>query len=97
MVDRKLIVVYRDTIHDNDGSYLNGEILDGMLWKDYWRQITALFGQCYNIPTGCVQAHDPSNGPMGKRRACCDHGGYSENHQTPTTDRAKMNHLNTFD
>eukprot|EP00957_Ditylum_brightwellii_P042418 3212013-Ditylum_brightwellii.AAC.1 len=53
-VDCKLIAVYGDTIHDNDGSHMHGGISDDGDWQKYWATLTALPCQRYDVPSGEV-------------------------------------------
>eukprot|EP00957_Ditylum_brightwellii_P101409 7728389-Ditylum_brightwellii.AAC.1 len=50
-VDCKLIAVYGHTIHDNDGSHMNGGILYDGKWQAYWATLTALPSQLYDVPS----------------------------------------------
>eukprot|EP00957_Ditylum_brightwellii_P186304 14184653-Ditylum_brightwellii.AAC.1 len=53
--DRLLISVYGDTVHNNDGSHLDGRIGDDKDWQQYWRDLTALPSQRYDVLSGSVE------------------------------------------
>ena len=53
--DRKLMEVYGDYIHQNDGTHLDGGIKDDAKWQERWRKLlVALPSQRYNAPGGSV-------------------------------------------
>lgn len=52
--DLKLLEVYGDYIHQNDGSQLDGGIEDDLVWQARWRQLIALPSQRYDAPSGAV-------------------------------------------
>jgi hypothetical protein len=53
-VDQKLMDVYGDYIHQNDGSHLDGGILDDAAWQSRWRKLIVLPCQRYDAPSGAV-------------------------------------------
>jgi hypothetical protein len=52
--DRKLMEVYGDYIHQNDGSHLDGGIKDDAVWQEHWRKLVILPPQRYDSPSGPV-------------------------------------------
>jgi hypothetical protein len=48
--DRKLLEVYGDYIHQNDGTHLDGCIKDDAVWQAHWRKLVALPCQRYYAP-----------------------------------------------
>ena len=56
MVDKRLISVYGDTVHQNDGRHIHGGIVDDELWQALWLRIVSYPHSLYN----------PSNGHIGK-------------------------------
>eukprot|EP00957_Ditylum_brightwellii_P028651 2164387-Ditylum_brightwellii.AAC.1 len=53
-MDRKLIEVYANTIHNSNGLQLDGGCVDNKQWQMFWKYITALPSQRYDMPTGKV-------------------------------------------
>eukprot|EP00957_Ditylum_brightwellii_P052324 3968735-Ditylum_brightwellii.AAC.1 len=41
-------------MYDNDGSHLDGGITDDKDWQDYWKTVTVLPSQWYDVPPGTV-------------------------------------------
>ena len=52
--DLKLMDVYGDYIHQNDGSHLDGGIKDDAVWQARWAKLIVLPAQRYNAPGGPV-------------------------------------------
>jgi hypothetical protein len=52
--DRKLMEVYDDYIHQNDGTHLDGGIKDDAMWQENWRKLVVLPPQRYDTPSGPV-------------------------------------------
>ncbi len=52
--DLKLMDVYGDYIHQNDGSHLDGGIVDDAVWQARWAKLIVLPAQRYNAPGGPV-------------------------------------------
>jgi hypothetical protein len=52
--DRKLLEVYGDYIHQNDGTHLDGGIQDDAVWQEYWRKLVTLPPQRYDVPSGPI-------------------------------------------
>ncbi len=52
--DRKLLEVYGDYIHQNDGTHLDGGIKDDAIWQEYWRKLATLPPQRYDVPSGPI-------------------------------------------
>ena len=52
--DRKLLEVYGDYIHQNDGTHLDGGIKDDAVWQEYWRRLVTLPPQRYDVPSGPI-------------------------------------------
>ena len=46
--------VYGDFLHHNDGSHLEGVIVDNALWKRRWRRLAAQSASWYATPSGEV-------------------------------------------
>jgi hypothetical protein len=55
--DRKLMEVYGDYIHQNDGSHLDRDMKEDYVWQLRWRKLVALPCQRYNAPGGAVGCH----------------------------------------
>ena len=56
LVDKKLIDIYNDTIHQNDGTYIHNDIEDDNTWQEYWKQIISQHHQLYMPPQGKIGA-----------------------------------------
>ena len=54
LIDEKLIKIYNDTIHLNDGSYMHNNIDNYDEWQTYWRKIISLNHQLYTPPQGKI-------------------------------------------
>eukprot|EP00978_Attheya_sp_CCMP212_P000831 scaffold1738_cov46-Attheya_sp.AAC.3 len=52
--DRKLMGVYGDYMHQNDGMHLDGRITDDKIWQARWQKLVALPTKRYNAPGGHV-------------------------------------------
>jgi hypothetical protein len=53
-VDLKLMKVYGDYIHQNDGLHLDGGVKEDGAWQEQWRQLIVLPSQRYNAPSGAM-------------------------------------------
>ena len=51
---QKIAAVYGDQIHQNDGTHLDGGVVDDQEWQNRWREVMALPPQRYDVPTGRV-------------------------------------------
>jgi hypothetical protein len=49
-VDQMMDKFFGERFYHNDGSHLNGSIVDDTTWQDYWRQLIVFPGQMYNMP-----------------------------------------------
>lgn len=54
VADWKLLSVYGDTIHLNDGIHLDGGIVDDLLWQRRWRRVVATPLSLWYAPKGKV-------------------------------------------
>jgi hypothetical protein len=52
--DLKLLDVYGDYIHQNDGTQLDGGVKDDGAWQERWQKLIALPSQGYDVPSGAV-------------------------------------------
>jgi hypothetical protein len=52
--DELLIDVYGDTIHQNDGTHLDGGIADDKFWQGRWRQVVSCNLSLWDAPMGKV-------------------------------------------
>jgi hypothetical protein len=55
--DQKLMEVYGDYIHQNDGSHLEGCTKDDAVWQEHWHKLLFLPPQPYDLPSGPVACH----------------------------------------
>jgi hypothetical protein len=55
--DLKLMKVYGDYIHQNDGTHLDGGLQDDSVWQERWRRLIILPSQHYDAPSGSVGCH----------------------------------------
>ena len=46
--------VYGDFPHQNDGSHLDGGVVDDALWQRRWLSLSAQLASWYTTPTGAV-------------------------------------------
>lgn len=53
-MDEKLISVYGDFVHKNGGFHLHGGIDDDEQWQKFWKLVTGLPPQSYDVPKGSV-------------------------------------------
>ena len=53
-VDRKLMEVYGDYVHQNDGAHLDGGVMDDDVWQKRWKSLASLPRIHYHIPSGKV-------------------------------------------
>eukprot|EP00957_Ditylum_brightwellii_P119969 9155723-Ditylum_brightwellii.AAC.1 len=53
-MDRKLIEVYGDTVHLNNGMHMDGGILEDKEWQSWWTLLTAVPSKRYDVPKGPV-------------------------------------------
>ena len=51
---QKLERVYGEKIHQNDGTHLDGGVVDDTVWQARWREVMALPPQRYDVPSGRV-------------------------------------------
>ena len=51
---QKLERVYGEKIHQNDGTHLDGGVVDDKVWQARWREVMALPPQRYDVPSGRV-------------------------------------------
>ena len=54
LADWKLLAVYGDTIHQNDGRHLDGGIADDGVWQRRWRKVVATKLSLWNAPKGKI-------------------------------------------
>ena len=52
--DRKLLGVYGDFVHQNDGTHLDGGIEDDRIWQERWKKLVVLPTKRYDAPRGGV-------------------------------------------
>ena len=52
--DRKLMLTYGDTIHQNYGTQLDGDITDNAYWQSLYRRITSVMLPLYELPSGAI-------------------------------------------
>jgi hypothetical protein len=52
--DQKLLELYGEYIHQNDGSHLDGHIQDYAVWQARWQKLIVLPCQCYDAPSRAV-------------------------------------------
>ena len=53
--DLLLDSVYGDHVHSNDGTHLNGDILDDRLWQSLWKRMVQISPTRYSVPKGAVR------------------------------------------
>eukprot|EP00957_Ditylum_brightwellii_P044754 3394045-Ditylum_brightwellii.AAC.1 len=53
-IDKRLISVYGDTVHHDDGTHMSGGIDDDKVWQSRWNSLTALPCQQYDVPPSKV-------------------------------------------
>ena len=51
---QKIAVVYGDQIHQNDGTHLDGGVVDDKVWQTRWKEVVTLPPQRYDVPTGRI-------------------------------------------
>ena len=49
-----LRVVYGDFLHQNDGSHLDGGVVDDAIWQRCWRRLAVKLAVWYATPSGAV-------------------------------------------
>ncbi|KAL3795565.1 hypothetical protein ACHAWO_009861 [Cyclotella atomus] len=54
IADWKLLGVYGDTIHQNDGIHLDGGIVDDLLWQRRWRKVVSTPLSLWYAPKGKI-------------------------------------------
>eukprot|EP00978_Attheya_sp_CCMP212_P030781 scaffold114420_cov71-Attheya_sp.AAC.1 len=52
--DRKLMGVYGDFVHQNDGTHLDGGIKDDKIWQERWKKLVVLPTKRYDAPGGAI-------------------------------------------
>ena len=53
--DLLLDSIYGDHVHSNDGTHLNGDILDDRLWQSRWKRMVQILPTRYSVPRGAVR------------------------------------------
>ncbi len=52
--DERLMDVYGDTIHLNDGTHLDGGVANDKIWQRRWREIVSCDISLREVPTSCA-------------------------------------------
>ena len=52
--DLRLREVYRDWVHANPGTHLEGGIGDNVAWQAWWRDLAVMPSRHYDMPSGKV-------------------------------------------
>ena len=52
--DLRLRVVYRDWVHGNPGTHLNGGVANDSAWQAWWRDLAVIPSRRYDAPSGKV-------------------------------------------
>eukprot|EP00957_Ditylum_brightwellii_P090776 6912780-Ditylum_brightwellii.AAC.1 len=52
--DRKLLTVFGDTVHRNDGTHFTGGVPDNLVWQQRWRRLAGLPTNWYDTLSGKV-------------------------------------------
>ena len=53
--DLHLQEVYRDWVHANPGTHLDGGIGDNKMWQGWWRELAVMTSRCYDAPSSKVR------------------------------------------
>ena len=43
--------VYRDWVHANPGTHLNGGVRNDSAWQAWWRDLAVMPSRCYDVPS----------------------------------------------
>jgi hypothetical protein len=52
--DNALDLIYRDYLHANDGSHLDGGIIDDRVWQTYYKQLMVYQPSHYQLPKNTI-------------------------------------------